>query len=87
MNRGRFHKTEYLTGVPGVLVLFDEKHPENTKYAKTPMIIRYTNDHGITFSISDDRGFMMQIACDSDEVKQFLIEMLGGKYGKVDCNL
>ena len=84
MIKGKFHRTCYLAEVPGTIVIYDIEDGK-AQHADTNLTLRYTNDHGISFSLGDDRGLMMQIKV-TDEVKEFLIEMIGGKYGKVDIS-
>lgn len=84
MIKGKFHKTKYLAEVPGTIIIYDVDE-QKAQHADAYLTLRYTDDHGISFSIAEDRGLMMQIKV-TDEVKEFLIEMIGGKYGKVDIS-
>lgn len=73
-----------LITVPGVFIY--AKNGDDPMYFKHPITLRTMTDGYTTFSMSDDRSIMFEIRV-TDEVKQFLIEMLGGKYGKVDYSI
>ena len=71
-----------LITVPGVIIVAN--NGDDPIYLKHPITLRTMTDWGYTtFSMSDDRSILFEIRV-TDEVKQFLVEMLGGKYGKVD---
>ena len=74
-----------LITVPGVSIFALKE--DDAAYFKAPITLRTCSEWGYTtLSLSDDKNMMFEIRV-TDEVKQFLVEMLGGKYGKVDYSI